>query len=86
MAAYPDAFGQHAAEFLVEIGQAERADALAQANLRLRQDVGSWLLAAQTAAAVDDLPRACTARTRAVATGLRPPELGELDALAARCR
>jgi predicted Zn-dependent protease len=86
MAAYPDAFGQHAAEFLIEIGQAERADALAQANLRLRQDVGSWLLVAQTATAVDDLPRACTAWTRAVATGLRPPELGGLDALAARCR
>ena len=86
MQRYPDAFGQHAAEFLIQIGQAERADALAQANLKLRHDVGSWILMAQTAQAVGDMGRACTARTQAVQTALRPPELAELDALAPRCR
>jgi tetratricopeptide (TPR) repeat protein len=84
--AHPSAFGQHAAEFLVAIGQAPRADALAQQNLQLRRDVGSWILAAQTAEAVGDLPRACQARERAVETAMRPPELAELDALAVRCR
>lgn len=84
--AHPSAFGQHAAEFLVAIGQAPRADALAQQNLQLRRDVGSWILAAQTAEAVGDLPRACRARERAVETAMRPPELAELDALAVRCR
>jgi hypothetical protein len=85
MRRHPAAFGQHAAEFLIEIGQAPRADALAQENLKLRRDVGSWILAAQTAEAVGDLPRACAARERAVETAMRPPELAELDALAVRC-
>lgn len=83
---HPDAFGQHAAEFLLEIGQAERADALARANLRLRQDVGSWILQASTALAAGDTARACAARNAAVATALLPPELAEVDALAPRCR
>ena len=86
MARYPDAFGQHAAEFLIEIGQGERADALAQSNLALRHDIGSWILMAQTALAVGDVARACAARAQAVQTALRPPELAELDALAPRCR
>jgi hypothetical protein len=86
LARHPAAFGQHAAEFLIQIGQAERADALARQNLALRRDVGSWILAAQTAEAVGDLPRACAARDRAVETSMRPPELAKLDGLAARCR
>lgn len=85
LARHPAAFGQHAAEFLIEIGQAERADALARQNLELRRDVGSWILQAQTAQAVGDLPRACAARNRAVETAMRPPELAELDSLGAQC-
>lgn len=86
LARHPAAFGQHAAEFLIQIGQKERADALARQNLELRRDVGSWILQAQAALAVGDLPRACAARDRAVETAMRPPELAELDALGAQCR
>jgi tetratricopeptide (TPR) repeat protein len=83
---HPDAFGQHAAEFLIEVGEVERADALAQANLALRKDVGSWILQATTALAANDTARACAARDAAVRTALLPPELAELDSLAPRCR
>ena len=62
------------------------ADALARQNLELRRDVGSWILQAQTADAVGDLPHACAARDRAVETSMRPPELAALDGLAERCR
>lgn len=86
LARHPAAFGQHAAEFLISVGQAERADALARQNLELRRDVGSWILQAQTAEAMGDLPRACAARDRAVTTAMRPPELAELDELGERCR
>lgn len=82
----PAAYAQHAAEFFIEIGKPERADALARENLQLRQDVASWILLAQTAQAVGDDARACDARSKAVQTALRPPELAELDALASRCR
>jgi tetratricopeptide (TPR) repeat protein len=85
LARHPSAAGQHAAEFFIERGQAERADALARDNLVLRQDVGSLILLAQTAQAVGDTARACEARARALDTGLRPPELGELDALGRDC-
>jgi tetratricopeptide (TPR) repeat protein len=82
---HPSAAGQHAAEFFIERGQAERADALARDNLVLRQDVGSLILLAQTAQAVGDTARACEARARALDTGLRPPEMEELDALGRNC-
>ena len=82
----PAAFAQHAAEFYIDIGKPERADALARENLQLRQDVGSWILLAQTAQAIGDEARACDARAHAVETALRPPELSDLDALASRCR
>lgn len=81
----PAAYAQHAAEFFIEFGQAARADQLARDNLEVRQDIGSWILQAQTALAVDDAPRACDARRRALAFGFKPPELAELDALQARC-
>jgi tetratricopeptide (TPR) repeat protein len=85
LARHPSAAGQHAAEFFIERGQAERADALARDNLALRQDVGSLILLAQTAQAVGDTARACEARARALDTGLRPPEMEELDALGRDC-
>lgn len=82
----PAAYAQHAAEFFIEIGKPERADELARENLALRQDVGSWILLAQTAHATGDTARACAARARAVETALQPPELAELDAMAPHCR
>ncbi len=82
----PAAYAQHAAEFFMEIGKPERADVLARENLALRQDVGSWILLAQTALASGDPARACAARARAVETALQPPELAQLDALAPSCR
>lgn len=74
LARHPAAFGQHAAEFLIERGDLARADALARANLGVRRDIGSWLLAAQTAAALGARERACEALAAARATPLRPPE------------
>jgi tetratricopeptide (TPR) repeat protein len=81
----PAAYAQHAAQFYIEFEQAERADALARQNLALRHDVGSWILQARTALAVDDLERACASRDEALATGLRPPELGEIASLDVEC-
>jgi tetratricopeptide (TPR) repeat protein len=85
IARHPAAFGQHAAEFLIERGQPDRADALARANLDVRRDIGSWLLAAQTAAAVGDAERACAALAAARATALRPPELTSQSAALRDC-
>jgi tetratricopeptide (TPR) repeat protein len=82
---YPAAFGQHAAEFLIERGEPAQADALARANLDVRRDIGSWLLASQTAIAVGDRERACSSLGAARATGLRPPELAEQQAALPDC-
>ena len=82
----PAAYAQHAADFFVEIGKPERAYELARENLALRQDIGSWILLAQAAHAAGDDVRACEARDKALDTGLKPPELAELDAFAAACR
>jgi tetratricopeptide (TPR) repeat protein len=81
----PAAFGAHAAEFFIEQGEVARADALARANLERRRDVGSWVLASETALATGDRERACEARRAAAATGLRPPELAGLDARLGDC-
>ena len=82
---YPGAYAHHAAEFFIEIGKPERAYALAQQNLTVRRDIGSWILLATTAVAAGDTPAACEARARVLATGLTPPELEELAPLAERC-
>jgi hypothetical protein len=81
----PAAYAQHAADFFIDNRDAARADALARENLALRQDVGSWILAAKTAHAVGDEARACEARARVLQTGLKPPELAELEPIAAAC-
>lgn len=78
LASQPAAWGQHAAEFYLDIGRSDDAHALALANARLRQDLGSLILLARTAAAVGDLELACRQRAQVLATGLRPPELAEL--------
>jgi tetratricopeptide (TPR) repeat protein len=80
-----DAYLQHAAQFELDTGNPEAAFALARDNVALRADVGSLILLAQAADAASDEVVACDAHGRAIATGLRPPELGELGTLAARC-
>lgn len=86
LARWPDAYAQHAADFYLDNGQVDQAHALALSNIGLRQDIGSLILLAQTAAASGDIALACQSAGRARATGLRPPELAELDGLAARCQ
>jgi len=85
-ARHPDAYAQHYAEFLLEVGEPARALELAERNIALRQDVGSWILLAQAADANHREERACAAYGRAVATGRTPPELSELEKLAVRCQ
>ncbi len=85
LARHPAAYAQHAAEFHLERGNAARAYALAAQNLALRRDAGSLILHAQAAEAAGALRAACASREAAVATGLKPPELAELDALTATC-
>ncbi len=81
----PAAYSQHAAEFYVERGKPERAYALAKANAEVRSDVGTLILLATTANAAAEQAVACEARSAALATGLAPPELGDLEELAATC-
>ena len=85
LAKYPSAYAQHASEFFIEIGKPERAYALAQENLTVRQDVGSWILLATTADAAGQTAAACAARAKALATGMTPPEMADLKSLENRC-
>ena len=85
LAKYPSAYAQHASEFFIEIGKPERAYALAQENMAVRQDVGSWILLATTAEAAGNTQAACAARDKVLATGMTPPELAELKPLENRC-
>ncbi len=82
---HPDAYAQHYAEYLLDAGQPQRALELAERNITLRQDVGSWILLARAADAHGQLVRACEAQRSAWATGRRPPELAEISDLATRC-
>ncbi len=84
-ARHPDAYAQHYAEFLLDAAEPAQALVLAERNVKLRQDVGSWILLARVAEANQDYGRACEAHRNAVATGRNPPELTELSTLAARC-
>ncbi len=78
LARHPDAYGQHAAQFFLDIGELERARALADANLRVRQDVGSRLLRADVAHAMGDFQRRDEELMAVKATGLMPPEYVDL--------
>lgn len=73
------AYAQHYAEFLLESGQNARALELAEDNIRLRQDVSSWILLSRAAQAAGNEARAAQALAGARATGMNPPELAELE-------
>lgn len=79
------AYAQHAAEFLLGIGEHDQALVLARENLVLRQDIGSLILLARSAEAAGAHDEACTAAARAKATGLKPPELTGIQPLIAAC-
>jgi tetratricopeptide (TPR) repeat protein len=79
------AYAQHAAEFLLDAGKADEALALARDNLALRQDVGSLILIARAAAAAGHPAEACAAAARVRASGLAPPEIGEIAAIEVSC-
>lgn len=79
------AYAQHAAEFLLDIGQRDEALALARENLALRQDIGSLILLARSADAAGERDEACAAAARVQATGLKPPELAEIASLSLSC-
>ena len=85
LARHPAAYAQHAAEFLLDIGKSQEAAALARENLALRQDVGSLILMATTAEAAGARSEACAAVARTQATGLKPPEIAEIEQLSAAC-
>jgi tetratricopeptide (TPR) repeat protein len=82
---HPAAAAQHAAEFFLATGDAQRAHALATDNAALRADIGSLLLLAQAAKAAGHDKEACDHLAAARATGLAPPEMAQMDGLAARC-
>jgi tetratricopeptide (TPR) repeat protein len=82
---HPAAAAQHAAEFFLATGDVQRAHALASANAAVRADIGSLLLLAQAAEAAGLGGEACEHLAAARATGLSPPEMGEVEGLAARC-
>ena len=73
-----DAYAQHAAEFYLAAGRPREALPLARENVALRQDVMSELLLARVAAASGAHAEACDARSRVLATPLRPPEIAQL--------
>jgi tetratricopeptide (TPR) repeat protein len=80
------AYAQHAAEFLLDIGKADEALLLARDNLALRKDIGSLILMVKAAAAGGQHAEACAAAAQARATGLEPPELGEIAEIENSCK
>lgn len=85
VARHATAYAQHAAEFFLDQGDVDSARRLAEDNLRLRQDAGSWLLRAEVAVAEGKPGLACQALGRVRASGLRPPELDEIAQRVAPC-
>ena len=75
LAQYPNAYAQHAVDFYMEINDLDKAELLAEQNLMLRQDVGSYLIRAEVALAKQNKPQFCAAYLSAIATGFMPPEL-----------
>jgi tetratricopeptide (TPR) repeat protein len=88
IARYPNAYASHAIDFYLERKDYARARDLATNNLRIRQDVGSWISLAEVERAAQVERAFCHALDQAVATGWNPPELVELrsSAAAARCK
>lgn len=85
VARHATAYAQHAAEFFLSTGDIDTARRLAEDNLALRQDAGSWLLRAEVALAEDRTEQACAALAQVKASGLRPPEFTEISQRAGRC-
>ena len=85
LARHRAAYAQHAAEFMLGIGENDEALALARENIELRQDIGSLILLARSAEAAGEHGEACAAAARAQATGLKPPELAEIAPLSLSC-
>lgn len=85
VAKYPAAFAQHAIGFYLDRDEPARALALARENIKLRQDVGSYILLALAADSAGSSDEACSARQSAMDSGLKPPELEELASLAKSC-
>lgn len=85
---FPNAYAQHAVEFFLERGDLVQARSLAEHNLTLRQDVGSYVLAADVARAEQSKSGFCEAYQQARETQLNPPELQALVDVAKkwRCR
>jgi tetratricopeptide (TPR) repeat protein len=79
------AFSQHAAEFFLAQGDVETARRLADDNLALRQDAGSWMLSAEVALAEGEQLTACDALARVRSTGMSPPELADLESRSGAC-
>jgi tetratricopeptide (TPR) repeat protein len=86
LARHPAAAAQHVAEFFLDNGDAGRAHELAAHNFLLRSDVGSRLLLVRTADAIGEHALACEQLDVVRASGLEPPELEEVEAIATRCR
>jgi tetratricopeptide (TPR) repeat protein len=82
--AFPNAYAQHAVGFYLQAGMLPIAHQLAVQNLKLRQDVGSYVLRAQVATAERLGKDFCDAYANAKSSGLNPPELAALHADAAR--
>lgn len=85
LAKYPAAYAQHAVGFFLEIGELERALALAKDNLKLRQDASAYLLLAEVQVAQGNLQGACTTLAPIRASGRNPPELQALESTLHAC-
>jgi hypothetical protein len=85
LARHPAAFTQHAIPYFLDRGEASKALELARRNVALRQDVLSWILLARAAQAGGDVATACRAGAMARQTGMDPPEMEAVQALADTC-
>ncbi len=72
---HPAMYWQHAAKFYLKQGNAEKAMALAERNLGIRQDLQSLILFASAAAHVGATDAACDTFDLSMGSGSRPPEL-----------
>lgn len=78
-------FADHAVEFFLERNDPERALALARRIVEHRKDVLSLALHARVAFENDQEPEGCRSVAAFEATGLTPPERGDIVALIERC-
>ena len=81
----PAAYAGHAIGFYLEAGNSSKALNLAERNIAIRQDVGSWLLLAEARVAAGQCDGAVQALAKAKATGWRPPEFAAATAAVNAC-